>query len=215
MPVVRAFEPVKGSASIGRMKVPHAATSAEPSACLPRGFFARDAATVARALLGVTVVHRGPDGDRRARIVETEAYLDGDDLACHAARGRTARTEVMFGPPGHAYVYRIYGLHDMLNVVCDVEGAPAAVLLRAAEPLKGITSAMHGPGRLTRALGIRKVEHGGIDLCGDTLWLEPGRPPARIACTPRVAVAYSGMWAAVPLRFVDPDSAHLSAWRVR
>ena len=187
-----------------------------PGARLPRAFYRRDAATVARALIGATLVHRVGADLRRVRIVETEAYLDADDLACHAARGRTARTEVMFGPPGHAYVYLIYGLHAMLNVVCAPAGSPAAVLLRAAEPLSMPSDLrLDGPGRLTRALEIDVACHNGLDLCGEPLWIEAGRPARRIDRTPRVAVFYSGIWAAAALRFVDADSRHLSRWRLR
>ncbi len=208
---------------------PTACLAPAPPAVFPRAFFARDAATVARALLGASIVHDAAGGTRRARIVETEAYLDGDDLACHGAKGRTPRTEVLFGAPGVAYVYLIYGMHHLLNVVCNREGIPAAVLLRAAEPIRDVPGdrdgpsraegpgRMDGPGRLSRALGVTVGAHNRVDLCdrASPLRLEPGTDPSRIQVTPRVGVAYSGIWAAAALRFVDVDSPCVSRWRWR
>src|SRR4051794_5131904 len=113
---------------------------------LPRNFYARDAETVAKELLGKILVHVIGGKKLRARIVETEAYVGPHDLACHAAKGRTARTEVMFGEAGHAYVYFIYGMYDMLNIVTgDVDDAQA-VLIRAAEPLDAWDEDLSGPG---------------------------------------------------------------------
>src|SRR4051812_5363563 len=106
-----------------------------PDKKLPRSFYERDAALVAPDLLGKILVHRVNRKLLRARIVETEAYVGEHDLACHAAKGRTKRTEIMYGPPGHAYIYFIYGMYDMLNIVCAKEGNAQAVLIRAAEPL--------------------------------------------------------------------------------
>lgn len=183
---------------------------------LPRSFYARDAETVARDLLGTILCQRRAGQVQRVRIVETEAYVGPHDLACHAAKGRTGRTEVMFGPPGHAYVYLIYGMYDMLNIVTGPEGDPQAVLIRAAEPLTGIPedARTDGPGRLTRTLGLTVAHHNGIDLCapgeGGTLWLERGAPPGAVAVTPRIGVDYAGTWAEAPLRFVDAGSPHLS-----
>src|SRR5437773_5749137 len=121
---------------------------------LPRSTYDRETETVARELLGTRIVHRVAGVLRVGRIVETEAYLGPHDLAAHSARGRTRRTEVMFGPPGHAYVYLIYGMHHCLNVVVEAQDRAAAVLLRALEPLTGIGTRTEGPGLLCRAMHI-------------------------------------------------------------
>ena len=176
---------------------------------LPRSFYAQDAETVARALLGATLVF----GERRARVVETEAYVGVHDLACHAAKGRTGRTEVMFGPPGHAYVYLIYGMYDLLNVVTGGEGDAEAVLIRAAEPLTdrvtGVTAKTDGPGKLTRALGITRA-HNRHDLLSPPLTFAEGAPPETVVTTTRVGVDYAGIWKDAPLRFYDADSRFVS-----
>ncbi|HLL89799.1 MAG TPA: DNA-3-methyladenine glycosylase, partial [Tepidisphaeraceae bacterium] len=124
---------------------------------LPRTFYDRAAADLAPALLGMTLCHRVGDRLLRARVVETEAYVGEHDLASHASKGRTGRTDVMFGPPGHAYVYLVYGMHDMLNVVCGPAGDAQAVLVRAAEPLDGWDVNLSGPGRLARAMQITRA----------------------------------------------------------
>ncbi|HMK72309.1 MAG TPA: DNA-3-methyladenine glycosylase, partial [Myxococcaceae bacterium] len=127
---------------------------------LPRRFYERPALAVARDLLGKALVHRGPWGIRAARIVETEAYIGEEDLACHASRGRTARTEVMFGPGGHAYVYLVYGMHLCFNVVTGRVGHASAVLVRGVDAMEGIAAGARtdGPGRLTRVLGITRAD---------------------------------------------------------
>lgn len=161
-------------------------------------FYDRDTTMVARDLLGRILVH----GERRGRIVETEAYVGEHDLACHASKGRTARTAVMFGPPGRAYVYLIYGMHHCFNVVTEAEGHASAVLIRGLAPLEGETLVGNGPGRLCRALGIdRSLD--GHDLTQPPLTLLPGTPvPARrIARGARIGVDYAGAWANAPLRF--------------
>ncbi len=168
--------------------------------------------TVARELIGMHLVHADGERLRRGRIVETEAYLGPADLAAHSARGRTARTEVMFGPPGHAYVYFIYGVWNCLNVVTAAAGTPHAVLLRALEPVSGVSEHTWGPGLLCRALDIDRRLNG-IDLRGDVLWLErpPPRAPApRIARATRIGVEYAGRWAKRRWRFFDARSAYVS-----
>ena len=179
---------------------------------LPRTFYARDALSVARDLLGMQLVIRQPTGLKVGRIVETEAYLGPQDLAAHSAGGRrTARTEVMYGPAGHAYVYLIYGIWNCLNVVAGAPGVPHAVLLRAVEPVAGIQSPSWGPGLLCRALGIDRT-YNGADLRGRELWIRaPRRPrPLRIATATRIGVDYAGAWAQRPWRFFDRDSPYVS-----
>lgn len=148
---------------------------------LDRNFFSRPATSVARDLLGQWLVH----GDLRAEIRETEAYLPHGDLAAHAAAGLTPRTRVLFGPPGHAYVYLNYGLHHLLNVVADAEGIPGCVLIRAAGPWSG-------PARLTRALGIN-LSHYGADLTAGPLRIEQGQniPDKNVLVTPRIGIRKS------------------------
>lgn len=178
----------------------------------PRAFFAQPTLALARALIGVTLAHDDGKRVRRGRIVETEAYLGPKDLAAHSARGRTARTEVMYGPPGHAYVYFIYGFWNCLNVVSGAPGIPHAVLLRALEPLDGLSERTCGPGLLCRALGIDRSLNG-VDMRGEVLWLErPARntPRPRIARATRIGVDYAGEWAKRPWRFYDRDSAWVS-----
>jgi DNA-3-methyladenine glycosylase len=172
-------------------------------------FFRRDAADLARDLIGTILVHRLGSRELRARIVETEAYVGEHDLACHASRGRTARTEVMFGPGGHAYVYFIYGMYDMFNVVSGPAGDAQAVLIRAAEPL-GRKADLSGPGKLTRAMRITRA-HNGVDLTGDKLFFlrNPGKRP-RIVTAKRVGVDYAKHWKHALLRFVDADSSFVS-----
>jgi DNA-3-methyladenine glycosylase len=179
---------------------------------LPRAFFERPTLSVARALIGMQLAHRHAGRVRRGRIVETEAYLGPRDLAAHSARGRTPRTEVMFGPPGHAYVYFIYGFWNCLNVVTGARGVPHAVLVRALEPLGSLRERTCGPGLLCRALRIDR-DLNGADLRGQVLWLEPpppGTPAARIGRATRVGVAYAGEWALRPWRFFDRDSPFVS-----
>ena len=158
------------------------------------------------------LVHAHGGVQRIGRIVETEAYLGPHDLAAHSARGRTARTEVMFGPPAHAYVYFIYGMWHCVNVVTQRAGVPQAVLLRALEPLAGISTRASGPGLLCRAMHIDKRLNG-ADLLGQVLWLEcapPGAPRTRVARATRVGVDYAGAWAARRWRFFDARSAEVS-----
>jgi DNA-3-methyladenine glycosylase len=153
---------------------------------LPRRFYERPTLTVARDLLGCTLVWRGPRGLLAGRIVEVEAYLGASDAASHAYRGPTPRNRSMFGPPGHAYVYFTYGMHHCLNVVTESAGVPHAVLLRALMPVRGLArwraarpdlplgKIASGPGRLCRALGL-DLSHDGLDLT---------RPPLTIHARP-------------------------------
>ena len=184
---------------------------------LPRSFYARNAVAVAKALLGMHLLIRRPEGVAVGRIVETEAYQGPHDLAAHSAGGlRTARTEVMYGLAGHAYVYFIYGMWNCLNVVTATAGKPHAVLLRALEPISGFDAPCWGPGLLCRALGIDR-RHTGVDLCeakrgAQILWLEaPRRPrPLRMGVSARIGVDYAGDWAQRPWRFYDRDSPYVS-----
>jgi DNA-3-methyladenine glycosylase len=178
---------------------------------LTRDFYAQDAEALARELLGKYLVHER-DGRRAAgRIVETEAYVGPEDLACHAAKGLTPRTRVMFGPPGHAYVFVVYGRNHCFNVVCEREGFPAAVLVRALEPAEGCDAHPNGPAKLSRALGIT-VADTGLDLVASHLFLEDRgeRAAVEIVATPRIGVDYAGEWADALLRFVDGRSGWLS-----
>ena len=178
---------------------------------LPRDFYLQDTLTVACQLLGMHLVHRSGTGLRVGRIVETEAYQGPQDRAAHSSRGRTPRTEVMFGPAGHAYVYFIYGFWHCMNVVTAPEGVPHAVLLRALEPVTGILERTCGPGLLCRAMDIDRSLNG-ADLCTNTLWIErpAAAPPVRIGRGRRIGVEYAGPWAGRPWRFFDRDSGHVS-----
>ncbi|MCC6336197.1 MAG: DNA-3-methyladenine glycosylase [Myxococcales bacterium] len=176
---------------------------------MPRAFADDDAESVARALLGQHLVHVVRGRARVGRIVETEAYLGPHDLACHSSKGRTARTEVMFGPPGHAYVFLVYGMHHCVNVVT---GRGAAVLLRALAPVEGLFDARtDGPGRLTRALAITRARDA-HPLDEVPLFLAAGDAVERkaIARGPRIGVDYAGPWAKRPLRFWLADNPHVS-----
>lgn len=188
-------------------------TPPSPSALppvLPASFYGRPADEVAPALLGQLLVvwH---DGELRAgRIVETEAYLGEADLACHAARGRTRRTSTLYGPPGTAYVYLVYGMHELFNAVCQPEGEPHAVLVRAVELLAAPEGARgDGPGRLTRALGISRADDA-RSLTRPPLSIHAGAPVADVRVTRRVGVGYAGVWADAPLRFLDSASGAVS-----
>jgi len=182
-----------------------------------RGFFEQRTLIVARALIGMHLVHDDGRQRRAGRIVETEAYQGPRDLAAHSSRGHTPRTAVMFGPAGHAYVYFIYGFWNCLNVVTGAPGVPHAVLLRALEPLAGLDERTWGPGLLCRALGIDRRLNG-TDLRGDELWIEEpprGTPRPRITRATRIGVDYAGDWARRPWRFYDRDSPFVSTAAVR
>ncbi|MHB1455653.1 MAG: DNA-3-methyladenine glycosylase [Armatimonadota bacterium] len=175
---------------------------------LPRGFYLQETVTVAKALLGKVLVHETPEYIIAGRIVEVEAYVTGDP-ACHSFRGRTQRNAVMFGEPGHAYVYFTYGMHFCLNAVTQPEDTGEGVLLRAVEPLEGIelmshnrgTDKLHnlcsGPGKLTQAFGIN-ASHKGLDLCGGSPLriVDGGMADVEIVEAPRVGIrlAVERLW---------------------
>ncbi len=179
---------------------------------LPVSFYERDTISVARELLGAILVRSIPERGLlcAGRIVETEAYLGERDLACHSARGRTARTEVMYGPAGRAYVYLIYGMHCCFNVVTREAGCPEAVLIRALEPLEGCQGRTDGPGRLCRALEIDRALNG-VPLDSAQLFIAPGEAKrVRILRAPRIGVDYAGRWAGRLLRFFEAENGHVS-----
>ena len=193
---------------------------------LPRKFFARDTHLVANELLGKWLIRSWRGKLLIGRITEVESYVGEDDNACHAARGRTPRTEVMFG---HAYVYLIYGIYHCLNVVTDRVDFPAAVLIRAVEPLAGIPTMSRargteklenlttGPGKLTQALRITRNLNGEDLTTGGRLWIaeSPDSEPAgQITAGPRVGVDYAGEDASLPWRYFLTCS-HFVSKRVR
>ncbi|NJD63281.1 MAG: DNA-3-methyladenine glycosylase [Deltaproteobacteria bacterium] len=169
---------------------------------LARAFYDRDTVAVARDLLGKRLVHRSGGIERVGRIVEVEAYLGPRDLAAHSSRGLTERTRVMFGPPGHAYVFLVYGMHSCMNVVTEREGHASAVLLRAVEPVKNIEGNTRGPGLLCKAMRIDR-DLNGRDLSSDDFFIADAPPvePSAIAKKPRIGVDYAGRWARRLLRF--------------
>lgn len=174
---------------------------------LPRSFYNRPTVDVARGLLGKTLVH----GETSGRIIETEAYLGLDDLAAHASRGLTPRTRVIFGPPGHAYVYLIYGMYECLNVIAEPDGTPGCVLIRALTPLTGLDLMRQrrhgqkdltgGPGKLTRALAITRA-HNATDLTRGPLRILDAPTQGHIQVTPRIGITQCTDW---PLRFLLTD----------
>jgi DNA-3-methyladenine glycosylase len=168
---------------------------------LSRAFFNRPTLTVARSLIGKYLVRDNGNGEIAGKIIEVEAYVGSQDKACHASKGRTARTEVLFGPPGISYVYLIYGMYHLLNVVTERTDFPAAVLIRAIE-VEGVL--IDGPGKLCRALGIDRSLNR-LELTeGRRVWFEDrGTRVARkkIGAFPRIGVEYAGSWAKKPWRF--------------
>jgi len=176
---------------------------------LRRSFYARSTVQVARELLGKVLVH----GPAAGIIVETEAYLGGgDDLAAHSARGITDRTGVIFGPPGHAYVYLIYGMYECLNLVAEPDGRPGCVLIRAIEPVSGMPNQRaNGPGKLTRAMGITRALNGADVTRGPLVVRAPIRAAAiAIEVTPRIGITKS---ADLPLRFTIKGNRFVSGRR--
>jgi DNA-3-methyladenine glycosylase len=189
---------------------------------IPRSFYEQSTLNVARQLLGKYLVRRHPDGTTVGRIVETEAYVGPQDKACHASRGRTARTEIMFGPAGHAYVYLVYGFHHMLNIVTEQKDFPAAVLIRAVEPVSGMAlmkkrrgieeprQFASGPGKLCEAFAIDRMLNG-ADLCGTLLYIrDDGDAMPGIVARPRIGVDYAGTWKHKPWRFLIEGSEFVS-----
>lgn len=173
---------------------------------LPRSFYSRSPDAVARDLLGKVLTRRLGDEWLSGRIVEVEAYFGKDDPAAHSAAGKTARNAVLFGPPGHAYVYFIYGMHSCVNVSCEPEGQAGGVLFRALEPLTGLDTMARlrglsasakprmltsGPGRLCQALAITRATHNGLDLTSPASELQiqdDGFQPGTITATPRIGI---------------------------
>lgn len=185
---------------------------------LPRSFYARDTVAVARELLGKIFVHYNPDGITAGMIVETEAYVQGDP-ACHASRGMTPRNRVMFGPPGHAYVYFIYGMYYCFNTVTAPEGVGEAVLIRALEPLEGLhimrarrkrerlADLCSGPAKLVQAMGITR-RHNGADLTVKPLVILRGADPEEnIVTTTRIGINEVEK---LPLRFYLEGNVYVS-----
>lgn len=169
---------------------------------VPREFYARPADEVAPELLGMLLVSHVNGETRAGRITETEAYLGEADLASHASRGLTKRTVTMYGEPGTAYVYLIYGMHELLNAVCQPAGDPHAVLLRGVELIAAPTGARgDGPGRLTRALGITRAANG-LPLQAPPVTVHFGTPVKGIEVTPRIGIDYAREWVEAPLRYV-------------
>ncbi|MGB8062537.1 MAG: DNA-3-methyladenine glycosylase [Candidatus Sulfotelmatobacter sp.] len=199
---------------------------------LARAFFSRDPRRVARSLLGKILVRRGKDVRLTGRIVEVEAYLGAEDPAAHSASGRTARNAVLFGPPGHAYIYFIYGNHYCLNVSCEPDGQAGGVLFRALEPLSGIDEMSEargvtlrgtqdwpkltsGPGRLSQAFGITRTRDNGCDLTSpdSELWIgDDGYRARNIAVTPRIGITKA---ASHPLRYLIDGNAFVSRFLSR
>lgn len=170
------------------------------AAVLPRDFYESDTLTVARQLIGCQL-HRIIDGVHLSGIItETEAYCGPEDDACHSARGRTPRTEVMFGEPGHAYVYLIYGMWSCLNIVTEAVDQPEAVLIRAVEPVEGLDymrEARHGrpaladgPGKLCQAFGVTRAQNG-LDLTGSEMFITAGTKRYQVETTPRIGIDYA------------------------
>ncbi len=188
---------------------------------LPRSFYNRPTLTVARELIGARLV-RILDGVKLVGLItETEAYISEKDLACHAKSGRTPRTQVMYGEPGHAYIYFTYGNHWMLNAVTEREGFPAAVLIRAIQPIEGVEIMLErrmgrdtfGPGKLCQAMGIGKGENT-VDLteAGSGLWIEAGVqvPDSAVTKSPRVGLNNTPEpWLSKPWRFL------VKGWKIQ
>jgi DNA-3-methyladenine glycosylase len=203
--------------------IPAAADGDAPDEDLERAWFDRPAVELAPELLGARLVHASPEGVVGGRIVEVEAYSGPEDLAAHSARGRTARNAIMFGRPGHLYVYLVYGLHHCMNIVAGPGEKPEAVLIRALEIDEGIDLARarrgtrvpaarlaSGPGNVGQALGVDRRLNG-TDLLAGPVHVEPPPGSSRsVRRGPRVGVDYAAAWAARPMRFWIADDPHVS-----
>src|ERR1700685_4136898 len=177
---------------------------------LPREFYNRDTIVVARELLGKFLVHVSEGILRVGKIVEVEAYLGPHDLAAHSSKGLTERTKIMFGPPGYAYVYLIYGMYFCMNVVTEHQGHASAVLLRAVEPIKNIEVKTCGPGLLCRAMKIDRKLNGHDLLSGNFFIAEPNHSEKfSIVKRPRIGVDYAKHWAKRHLRFYIKGNAFI------
>jgi DNA-3-methyladenine glycosylase len=203
-----------------------------PVRVLVRAFFARNPRRVARELLGKVLVRQSSGRFLAGRIVEVEAYLGKNDLAAHSAAGNTARTSVIFGPPGHAYVYFIYGNHYCLNVTCEREGKAGCVLIRALEPLTGLEEMAlargvvlagprdlrkltSGPGRLAQAFGITRTRDNAADLTSvkNSLWIgDDGFRARSVILTPRIGITKA---ADLPLRYILENNLFVSGPKAR
>lgn len=202
--------------------MPDLGRAREPLVPLPRAFYLQPVLVVARRLIGAVLVHRSGEGVAAGRVVETEAYRGPEDLAAHSAGGRrTARTAAMWGAPGHAYMFMLYGVSWAFNVVTGPAGQPHAVLVRALEPLPPMElmarrrrmdpsrrELTNGPGKLCAALGLDRRQYG-ADLCSKSLYLSPGNH-GRIGRSPRINVAYAGAWADKRWRFYERDNRYVS-----
>lgn len=212
-----------------KRRLTHGLPELRQARCLPRDLFMRDPGCVARELLGKLLARRQAGPWLAGRIVETEAYLGKEDPAAHAAAGRTPRNAVLFGPPGHAYVYLIYGNHYCLNVSCLPDGQAGCVLFRALQPVSGMEEMARnrrldfrqlsgqrarlltsGPGRLTQAMAITRLRDNGKDLLGphsDLVLLDDGLRPQRIGVSRRIGITKA---AAAPLRFFLAGNEYVS-----
>jgi DNA-3-methyladenine glycosylase len=207
-----------------RIEIPSFPLASAPfvGPALPRAFYDREVLDVACELIGTVLVHRSPEGTTAGRIVECEAYRGPEDLAAHSAGGRrTRRTEAMYGPPGHTYMFLLYGVNWAFNVVVAAEGLPHAILVRAIEPVHGLDLMSkrrgveqhrpvltNGPGKLTSAMGL-DASHYGEDLCGSRLFITAGA--FRTVCTSaRINVDYAGEHALRPWRYYEKGNRYVS-----
>lgn len=194
---------------------------------LPRSFYARPVLVVARDVIGKILVHDTPEGRVAGRVVEAEAYRGPEDRAAHSYGGRrTTRTEAMYGPPGHAYVFFVYGMHWQMNLVTAGVGEPHAVLIRAVEPVEGVAlmaarrklretdvNLTNGPGKVCAAFAITRAAYG-ADLCRGPLFFAPGLR-GKVVRSARIGVDYAGEWAERPWRFFEQGNPWVSRAKAR